>query len=95
MNLHPTPESIATARAEMEAERSKHGITEHSFIVGPATVVHELIAEEVRAIPVKQGPAWVILCPQTGCTHRASARTETRAVAALCSHLVSRHDWRK
>lgn len=44
---------------------------------------------------ITDGPPYLIHCPRERCTFVGSARTDGRAVSALCNHLVNAHMWPK
>lgn len=69
----PTSDSIASAKAHQQAERSR---------VEAATGLR--IADD----GVVRLPATIIHCPQRFCQFSASATSEGRAVRALSAHLV-------
>lgn len=78
-----TPASVARAKADTAAERRR---VEQAV---PGLVITDEGAMLTRVKP------FVIGCPQAPCRFAAVARTDGRAVAALCSHLVDAHMWKE
>lgn len=74
-----TPESVARAKADTDAERERVyqrtgiRITDDGVILPPPNKPH------------------LIGCPRAGCTFMGSARTDGGAVRSLSAHLVASH----
>ena len=89
MDYPVTKQSIRNARTAQMAARlafkAQTGIKvpAEGFEVPPLVVAKALIEQEHAAT--------IIGCPQPGCHYAASARSEGRAIAALCGHLVEVH----
>ena len=71
-----TPDSIARAKADRDAERRR---------------IEGLTGLRIQDNGLVTTRAYIIGCPRVGCAFAASARNEGRAIKGIVSHLVKAH----